>query len=397
MALRKIPAIGYPITLTDLWAGASGAFDGRGLAAFGHGIKALSGARDVFFTNSGIASFYLILQALKKNSPLQRDEVLLPAYTAPSLVVAVKKAGLKPALCDISLGDFNADKPDLLKRVSEKTLCVVCVHMFGIPFEGVLGLREAVAKDIFVVEDCAQAFGSKIGTRMVGASSDAAFYSFNRGKNLPTYDGGCIAVSSEALSSAFEKEAASLAAPSLFRQLSCAVKCAALFLAFRPFFYGLFYPLITHFKDNEVPSDFELMSYTFFQAAFGRSLLKSCEAAFDRRRENGLALAGALKSTEGVATPAIAQGVDPVFCRFPVLIKDKTKVEPLLRRILAEGIECSRLYLKPLHHIFDLGYAHHEFPNAVYFAERLLTLPVHPYVEKRDIETMVGVIEGAMR
>ena len=42
--------------------------------------------------------------------------------------------------------------------------------------------------------------------------------------------------------------------------------------------------------------------------------------------------------------------------------------------------------------MFELGYKKEEFPNAVYFSERLLTLPVHPLVRQQDLERIVEVI-----
>jgi len=77
------------------------------------------------------------------------SEVILPAYTAGSLVVAVGKAGLKPVLCDISLDNYNAAAPDMLRLVGADTLAVVCVHMFGIPVDGIEKLRQGMPAGVF--------------------------------------------------------------------------------------------------------------------------------------------------------------------------------------------------------------------------------------------------------
>jgi dTDP-4-amino-4,6-dideoxygalactose transaminase len=55
------------------------------------------------------------------------------------------------------------------------------------------------------------------------------------------------------------------------------------------------------------------------------------------------------------------------------------------------------MYLRPLHHMFDLGYAKEDFPNACYVAQRLLALPVHPSVSREELLRAVDIIRGATR
>ena len=118
--------------------------------------------------------------------------MILPAYTAGSLIVAVKKAGLIPVLCDISLDDFNADRSSVRAAIADNTLAVVMVHMFGIPVGYIEDLKAAMPNHVFLIEDCCQAMGSRIKDKPVGFFGDIGFFSFNRGKNLSANNGGCI-------------------------------------------------------------------------------------------------------------------------------------------------------------------------------------------------------------
>lgn len=392
--IRKLPIIGHPLTLRTVGYGALHGFDAECKDLFRQCLAEYSGAPYVFLLNSGIASFYSILEALKKVS--SRNEVLLPCYTAPSLVVAIQKAGLKPVLCDISLTDFNADTDDALKRVNPNTLCIVGVHMFGIPWAGIVDLKEKAGDEVYIIEDCAQGFGAKIDDLPVGSFSDIAFYSFNRGKNLPTYDGGCIITHSHALASKLEEIVSFISSPSILQRASLALKLSALCFSFNPFFYSMLYPLIMHFKDNSVPPDFKVQRYSSFQAAVGYSLLKNAARAFSLRYENGKKLLRSLHGIPEIILPQIAKDIYPVFNRMPVIIKDQGNVMKIRQRLLRAGIESSKLYLRPLHHIFDLGYKQDDFPNAVYFAQRLLTLPVHPLVTQEDIEKIADVVKSCL-
>lgn len=384
---RKVSVIGHPIGLFDLFAGA---FLKDPEAMFSKNLKQMFSAGHIFFTNTGIASFYLALLSFKKLS--DNKEVFLPCYTAPSLVVAVLKAGLKPVLYDISLEDFNADVDDLMRRAQDNSLCAVVVHMFGIPCACVSDLKKRLPIGVYVVEDCAQAFGAKVNDRYVGTFGDISFFSFNRGKNLPTYEGGCAVTNSDALAKTFKNEWERLEEPDLASRLRLWIKLSAFALVSRPFFYGLLHSLIECFKDNSVPTDLTSLRYAPFQMGIGEALLKESWPLFEKRRANGLFLLDALAKVDGLLLPKITQAMSPVFNRLPVLVKDAPRLKELIDRLDREGIESSRLYWKPLHHIFDLGYKADDFPNATYLAERLLTLPTHPYVTRRDLETMVRII-----
>ncbi len=387
---RRVPIVGYPLRFSDWCIAWRGCFDVRAQERFA-GELAVRVDRDFgFLVNSGVAAFFLVLQALRTMN--SRQEVLLPCYTAPSLVVAIHKAGLKPVCCDITLDDFNADAGDLLRRITPRTLAVVGVHMFGIPWAAAAGLRQRLPPDVFFIEDCAQAFGATLGGRPVGAFGDASFYSFNRGKNLPTYEGGCVVTSDEKLESFLREALENLGPPGLFERLDRIAKLGALIFAFRPRLYGMLVSLIARYKETRVPLDVPVSRYTSFQAAFGRRLLASSEKPFLKRQGNATALIQGLSDAKGIVLPRWAPGVHPVLNRFPIVLEDAGRVERIIRALDRRGMEASRLYGRPLHHIFDLGYAPSAFPQAVYFAERLLTLPVHPLVEERDVDVMIDVI-----
>ena len=402
--IRKLPIIGHTLGLGDLAYATGNSFSRRAEDLFRQSLAVYLGSRHIYFLNSGLAAFYIILEVLKKRS--SRKEVILPAYTAPNLILAIRKAGLKPVLCDISLEDFNADINDLLRKITPDTLCVLGVHMFGIPWLDIADLKEKAGKDVFVIEDCAQAFGAKIEGRPValamgsqttalwpvGSFSDAAFYSFNRGKNLPTYEGGCLTVSSDDLARQIEEDVSKIPAAGSLRTASLAFKSLALALSFNPYFYGLFLPFISCFKDTRVALDFEARAYSLFQAGLGYSLFKKSDSAFKRRFENGTRLLSGLKEIQGIILPRISERVSPVFNRLPIVFKDENKLEAVRQGLQKECIEASRLYLRPLHHIFELGYKKEDFPNAVCLGKGLLTLPAHPLVKEKDISKMIRII-----
>ena len=391
---RKIPIIGPQATLGDIARAIARAGSASARAEFVSAISGYAGSRYVYPVNSGIAAFYIILKALSRFS--RRTEVLLPAYTAGSLIVAVRKAGLKSVLYDISLNDFNADTDSLMSTVSDRTLAVVCVHMFGIGMAGIAGLRQILPRDVALVEDCAQAMGSAVIGTAVGNFGDAAFYSFNRGKNMPVCAGGCIATNNERMSKAVGDIIRELSPFDAAIKLSAVFKAISFSLIANPYIYGFVYPLASRFKETAPPADFEVGGMGTFQCAVGLALLKRFEGSAARRRDNGMLLMDALKDLSGLTLPAVSAG-RTVFNRFPIMFEDPHTVSRAAERLWSSGIESSPMYIRPLHHMFDLGYKKEEFPNACYLAERILTLPVHPSVGREDLLKAAGVIRETLK
>ena len=390
--LKKVPIVGNPIDIKDLSIGFLSLLRREYQIELGSKFSELLNTKYVYFTDSGTSSFYTVLKILKKEK--EKNEVILPAYTASSLIIAIQKAGLKPVLCDISPRDFNMDANLLSDLVSKHTLCILSAHMFGIVDNELLRLKERFP-DIFVVEDCAQSLGSEINGKLVGNLADIGILSFTRGKNLPTYGGGCIVTNSEKIASKIVTQIKKIKGQVLSQRILIPFKIIALSLAIRPLIYGLGSPFFSRFKDVKPPADFEVKEYTNFQAAVALSLMDKIETYSKKRYANGLRLIEGLKGIEDIKLPEIPENTQPAFNRFPIVFEDIEKMERVEKELDRDGIDTARMYLKPLHHIFDLGYKKEEFSIASRFAERLLTLPVHPLMTDSQLNKIVETIKNA--
>jgi len=321
---------------------------------------------------------------------------VLPAYTAGSLVVAIKKAGLKPILCDINKHDFNMNMNELEKIVSKDTLCILNIHMFGIPDDNIVRLKDKFP-DIFIVEDCAQSLGSKIDGVPVGKFGDISFFSFNRGKNITSYGGGCVATEREEIKDIIQDKHNEAKEPGMIKKILLPFKMMALSVACRPLIYGLGYPIISQFKENKPPKDFDVARYTEFQASVASWFLRHIDDVSSIRHNNGMDIINGLKDLKGIILPKTNDSVYAAFNRLPIIVEDTDKMQKIKKHLWIEGIESSQMYLRPLHHIFDLGYSKEDFPNACYLAERLLTLPVHSLLKKKDIDKIIKTIREVLK
>lgn len=385
-----IPSVGTPIGLKDVLNGlfAKGAREG-----FARTIANQTKRKHCLLANSGTAAYFLILKALQRLSG--KREVVLPAYTAPSLILPIKKAGLIPRLCDIDLKSFNMDLTALPRVVSDDTLAITIVHMFGLPqwFGSSRGTR--LYKDVFLIEDLASAQGSVLYGRTTGSFGDVSFVSFNRGKNFTTLSGGAIATDREDIYRFVMDEGKRyLHEPSLTARAGIVLKTIALSLAVRPWFYTIFRGFISQFKYQGLHLDFIVHAYTRFQAGVGNAAFKKARFIFERRFQNGLYLHRALSGVAGITVPAIPDGSIPALNQFPLLIDDPRMRDCVFNALVKGGIEATLLYPQPIHEVYDLGYdlRSDPFPNATYLSKRLILIPVHPYVGKRHLKRAVDII-----
>ncbi|MAJ86037.1 MAG: hypothetical protein CL687_03620 [Candidatus Pelagibacter sp.] len=147
---------------------------------------------------NGTDALYLALKSLKlpKNS-----EVIVPAMTWISTVLAVILNNLKPVLVDINNNNPLMDLKILKKKVTKKTKVILPVHLYGSVVE-ISKIKQIIKKkDIYIIDDAAQAHGAKdnLGNK-VGSLADLTCFSFYPGKNLGCYgDGGAITTNNKKL------------------------------------------------------------------------------------------------------------------------------------------------------------------------------------------------------
>ncbi|MBI2472114.1 MAG: DegT/DnrJ/EryC1/StrS family aminotransferase [Planctomycetes bacterium] len=389
------PSAGTPVSFLAILKGATSSFS-QSISTFESVIKAHTNKKYCYFTNSGTTAFYVILKALK--TILKKTEVILPAYTAPSLILPIRKAGLKPVLCDISLKTFNMDIQSIERCINKNTLCIVPVHMFGLPMNMKDVMRTAQQHSLYVIEDAASSLGTTIHNRPTGVFGDVGFYSFNRGKNLSTLSGGCIVTDWEEMAEVIKAECASLPAPGFVSKLKIAAKLIALALAVRPLFYTVFYDIISKLKYTTLHTDFDSFTYTKFQAGVGCALFEQASKILNKRYDHGMFLFDMLAQTKGIRLPELLPQTVPVFNQFPVLFDDENIKEICFEKINSSGIESTKLYPDPIHRVYDLGYdlENDPYPNATYFSRRLLLIPTHPMMNIEKLSVIVKIIRARL-
>lgn len=122
------------------------------------------------------------------------DEVIVTPRTFIASISSVVTAGAEPVFADVDLDSGNISERTIAEVITDKTKAVIPVHLAGWPCD--MGAITALASnhDLYVIEDCAQAHGAKIGEQHVGSFGDVGAWSFCQDKIMTTGgEGGMVA------------------------------------------------------------------------------------------------------------------------------------------------------------------------------------------------------------
>lgn len=127
------------------------------------------------------------------------DEVIVPTLTYISSVNAITYTGATPVFVDSRMDTWQMDSEDVGRKISAKTKAIMVVHLYGHPCDMDPIRALALKNSLFLIEDCAEAFGSSYKERQVGSFGDIATYSFFGNKTITTGEGGMVVTNNELL------------------------------------------------------------------------------------------------------------------------------------------------------------------------------------------------------
>lgn len=163
--------------------------------AFEKKFSKYQGCKESIMVNSG-SSADLLLSFLLTNpiEPLlnRGDKVLIPVLTWPTHIWSVMMAGLEPVFVDIDSETLNIDYNDLEKKITGETKAIFLVHILGNPCNMDIIKELSEKHDLIILEDCAEALGSKWDNNNVGTFGVGSTFSFFFSHHMTTMEGGMI-------------------------------------------------------------------------------------------------------------------------------------------------------------------------------------------------------------
>lgn len=163
---------------------------GAPVAQFESDFERFLGTGKVISCANGTDSMEIVLKALNVGPG---DEVIVPAHTWISTSEVVVTAGATPVFVDVDYNTCCLDVEDVKRKITNRTKAIIAVHLYGHP-AALSELKElCTSKNLYLMEDCAQAHGSRYHNQYVGTWGTASSFSFYPGKNLGCYgDGGAV-------------------------------------------------------------------------------------------------------------------------------------------------------------------------------------------------------------
>ena len=162
---------------------------GRFIAEFENGCANVVGAKYAVGVCNGTVALHLALVTLGIGPG---DEVIVPTLTYIAAVNAIAYTGATPVFVDSLPDTWQMDPADVQRKLTPRTKGIMAVHVYGHPcaMEALAAL--AHQHDVFLIEDCAEAFGTRYQGKHVGTFGDIACFSFFGNKTITTGEGGMV-------------------------------------------------------------------------------------------------------------------------------------------------------------------------------------------------------------
>jgi len=334
---------------------------GKQVKAFEEAFADYIGVEHAVAVTNGTIALDLALKALKLDPG---DEVIVPAFSFIATSNCVLFQGAKPIFADIDQKTFNIDSSDVNEKITAKTKAIIPVHLFGQPAK--MDELKEIAQDhkIFLIEDAAQSHGAEYKEQKTGSLGDIGCFSFYATKNMTTGEGGIITTNNSEVA----------------RRIR----------------------LLRHHGQTE-KYHHTIIGYNYrmteLSAAIGLMQLKKLDERNEKRMKNAEKLNEGIENLHGLTPPYVEEYAKHVFYQYVVKVEEDY---PLERNKLADhlkemGIGTAVHYPMPIYKqpaYRKLGYDKTICPMTEESCRRVLSLPVHPSVNEKDIQYITAKLQA---
>jgi dTDP-4-amino-4,6-dideoxygalactose transaminase len=332
---------------------------GKEVDAFEQEYAAFCGTRHCVGLGNGLEALELTLRAWDISTG---DEVIVPSNTYIATWLAVTAVGAKIVPVEPTPNGPNIDPERIAAAITSRTRAIMPVHLYGEPAD--MDAISAVARQhgVKVIEDVAQAQGSRVRGRRAGALGDAGAHSFFPTKNIGAYgDGGAVTTDDAALAERLRA----------LRNYGSRVK----------------YVNIERGYNSRLDE---------MQAAFLRVKLTKLDEWNQRRRVLAARYDDRLAGIAGLDLPRAPQWAEPIWHLY--VVRTERRAE-LMKALDAAGIGSLVHYPVPPHlqqAYADLGLPRGSFPLAEAMADSVLSLPIGPHMPPEALDRIADVVRACL-
>jgi len=298
--------------------------------------------------SNGTVAIHLALVALGIDKD---DEVIVPTFTYIASANPILQVNATPVFVDSKRDTWQMSADDIRKKITSKTKALMVVHLYGHPCNMDEIMKIAKENDLFIIEDCAEAIGTRYKGQHVGIFGDVATFSFFGNKTITCGEGG-MAVTNDAT----------------------------------------IYDRLVHFKGQGLAKYREYWHDTIgfnyrmtnIQAAIGLAQLEQIQTFLDKKQQVAKWYQEGLKNLPIIFHKAVGD----VFHSYwmCLILVEKPKLRDELREYLKNaGIE-TRPTFYPIHTMPVYADNFIKHPIAEDIASRGINLPSYPALKKEDVK-----------
>lgn len=305
---------------------------------------------------------HLALEVAIKGLKLS-GEIITTPFTFASTTHAITRNGAKPVFCDINLENFTIDTKKIESLITNKTVAILPVHVYGTPCD--VDEIEKIAKkyNLKVIYDAAHAFGVEIEGKGIANYGDVSMFSFHATKVFHTIEGGALTYNNEKYSKFFKLEKN----------------------------FGIA-------NEESVIENGGNAKMNEFQAAMGLINLKYIESGIQKRKKIVETYRKLLENIEGITYLKDMENIKHNYAYFPIIIDENKygKSRDEVFEKLKEYNVFARKYFYPLTSDFgcykDIEGNKDNLKNSKYISNRVMTLPLYEDLEMEDVEYICELI-----
>jgi perosamine synthetase len=289
------------------------------------------------------------------------DEVIVPTLTYIASVNAIVYTGATPVFVDSLESSWQIDPEDVEKKITPNTKAIMAVHLYGHPCD--MDSLQAIAKrhGLFLIEDCAEAIGTKYKGKHVGSFGDISTFSFFGNKTITTGEGGMVVTNDETL-----------------------------------------YDRAVHFKGQGLAKYREywhdVVGYNYRMtnicAAIGLAQLEQVGDFLAQKRQ---VVEWYIKNLEGkVAFHQETGDVYHSYWMFTILVKDSEQRDRVRKALADQGVETRPMFY-PVHTMPMYSTRFQKHPVAERIAWTGINLPSFPALSEDQIKLICSIIQNELR
>lgn len=328
---------------------------GKYISLFENQFAAYVGVKHAASVCNGTVALHLALIALGIGPG---DEVIVPTLTYIASVNAITYTGATPVFVDSLPDTWQMNPEDIEKKITSNTKAVMAVHLYGHPCDMDSIVAICKKNDLFLIEDCAEAIGSKYKGRHVGTFGDIATFSFFGNKTITTGEGGMVVTNDETL-----------------------------------------YDRSVHFKGQGLAKHrqywHDVIGYNYRMtnicAALGLAQLEQIEKFLNQKRLIAQWYEEAFKNTEITFHTPVGSVVHSYWI-CSILVKNSADRDPLREQLAIHGIETRPLFY-PVHTMPMYAQKFQRHPIAENLGWRGINLPSYPELKQNHLEFIFAKIK----